>query len=104
MERINLDIPDSGSGFRTFFIFSNIPIHIELFGGFLPLFSPGTQAEFNIQVKDPRNHRHEFPVVGLFEVSSRKLIYQTEISRKTGFSQYIEWSLVSLAEVPNRPQ
>ncbi len=81
----------SSSGVRTFFIFSGIPSYIEINCGIFPIVNVGEKVEFNFKIKDPKIQKKEYHINGLFEVSVKKLVYQTEHQSKRGLSQYLVW-------------
>lgn len=80
---------DPGS-VRTFFIFMDLPVHVEFRAGGLPLVPEGTVIDFDLTLRSPKDPRRTRRVQGRYEVSKRKLVYEAS-GMKQGLNQYLEF-------------
>lgn len=75
---------------RTYVVFTDLPVHVELAMSPLPLLEQGAVVEFGeIRVPHPSEDR-SWSVGGPHFLSRRKLTYTS----KDGLSQYLEFSEV----------
>ncbi len=85
----------SRGGIRTFFIFLDLPQHLEFRVGEIPLLSEGIELELEIALKHPRNPRKIRRICGKHTIIRRVLKYTTTRSGLMGLSQYLELMPVS---------
>jgi hypothetical protein len=79
---------------RTFFVFTDFPMHYEFRVSGIPLLEEGTVVEFFLELKDPKSKNIKM-MEGPYRVSRRKLIYRTDKQSLIGLTQYLEWSQVA---------
>lgn len=83
-----------GSGLvRTFLVFLDVPVHFE-FRADMPLIPEGTEIEFRMALRNPKDPKRVRTIDGPYKVLRRKCIYSTQKSSIMGFSQYLELSPV----------
>lgn len=98
--------PDPGalsSGVRTFFVFLNLPKHLELRAGNLPLLEPGTVLDMDVTVRDPKGPERAWKVQGPHRVVRRLLRFSQKAGSKSGLSQYLELETSDPAVGPSKP-
>jgi len=78
------------SSFRTFFVFLDLPFHVEYETYDFPVLDEGSVIEFRMSVRDPKNLKNSRKIEGEYRITSRKLVFETKNQSKTGFSQYLE--------------
>lgn len=86
-------IPDSmtSSGLvRTFFVFMDLPTHVEYRVPDMPVMSEGTQIDVEMDAKYPRDPRKMRSLDGPYVVHRRRLIFTTKRPDAMGLSQYLE--------------
>lgn len=83
----------AGGSVRTFFVFVDLPVHIEFSAGSLPVLEEGTVIHFDLRLRHPSDRRRVRDVSGPHRILRRKLLYQSDGPR-SGFSQYLELSPV----------
>ena len=82
----------SGSGtFPTYFVFLDLPKHIEFRFSDLPLMKEGTKVEFDMNIRNPRDPRRTKRICGLHIISRCVLKCG---GKRTGITQYIEWKSI----------
>ena len=74
---------------RSYFIFTDLPIHVEYAAGLLPLLNEGRVINFELSLKNPKNPKKVREVNGAYLVSKIKLTFATR-DQKLGLTQYIE--------------
>ena len=76
-----------GGAVRTFFVFTDLPKHIEYRVQPMPLIPEGTVIRFErLSLRDPSNRRRVRVVDGEHSVLHRRLVY----SPASGLLQYLE--------------
>lgn len=80
-----------GSKVRTFFVFLDVPRHVEYRVDDMPLLPEGTIVEFSLNVKNPRDPTKSRDINGPYKVIRRKLKYLSDSPGRRGLSQYLEW-------------
>ena len=80
----------SGGNIRTFFIFLDLPQHLEFRAGEMPIMSSGDHIELDIALKHPRNHKKMRKINGKYLINQRILKYSSGRSNLMGLSQYLE--------------
>jgi len=83
------------SSVRTFFVFIDLPQHIEFRAGEMPLISKGTELELDMALRNPRNPKKVKRIQGVHNVVRSVLKYSSTRPPMMGLSQYLE-----LAEGP----
>lgn len=79
----------SGGSVRTFFVFLDLPKHIEYRAQSMPLLPEGTVLRLDRTVlRDPSDRRKVRVVEGEHRVMNRRLVYSTT----SGLLQYLELS------------
>jgi len=74
--------------FRTYAVFVDLPVHVELALPSMPLMEVGTGIVFEeVRVPDPGPSGRSWTVRGAHQVSRRKLVYSPD----RGLSQYLEF-------------
>lgn len=77
----------SGGSVRTFFVFVDLPKHVEYKVHPMPLLPDGTTLRMDrISLKDPSDRRRVRVVEGEYRVMNRRLVYSTSL----GLLQYLE--------------
>lgn len=74
---------------RSYFIFTDLPIHVEYAAGLLPLLDEGRVINFELSLKNPKHPKKVREVNGAYLVSKVKLTFATR-DQKLGLTQYIE--------------
>lgn len=72
---------------RTVGVFMDLPFHLELEMGRLPIISLGYQIEFEMGIQDKNNPEKVHEIEGLFEV--KNVINKYDSGR--GLTQYLEF-------------
>jgi hypothetical protein len=72
---------------KTYFIFTDLPVHLEYRVHDLPLMQEKTIINFNISLKHPKDPTRIRAVNGEYTVSRNKLMYSSD-----GLVQYLELS------------
>ena len=87
-----------GSGFiRTVFLFMDLPVHVELRAGPMPLIPVRTVIEFDeIRIQDPTRRSRVWAVSGPHVVERTKFTYSSRRASLTGLTQFLEMKQVSL--------
>jgi hypothetical protein len=76
---------------RTFAVFVDLPVHVELALPFMPVLRVGDVVHFEeIRIPRPDGEERPWAVQGPHQISRRKLTYGS----RRGLSQYLEFSLV----------
>lgn len=75
---------------RTYLVFHDLPVHVEYRVSDMPLVPEGTQIDFRIDLRHPRNPKRVRKVNGAYVVQKRYLIYSSEKPRDQGLTQYLE--------------
>lgn len=73
-------------GLRTFFVFKDLPRHVEFHAGRVPLIPVGESIHMDIELRSPRDRTRTRKVEGLYVIGSRTLRY----SAAHGLTQYLE--------------
>ncbi len=87
-----LDLNSDSNLIRTFFVFTDVPKHLELRVGGIPLLTEGTLVEFDLALRNPRNINKTRRIYGIYKLTKRILKFSSSIPGKSGLTQYIEWS------------
>lgn len=74
---------------KTFFVFLDIPVHVEYHAGDVPLMLEKTVIGFRASLRNPRNLKQVRKIDGDYEVFRRRLLYSTE-GQNAGLVQYLE--------------
>jgi len=89
------EVPDlenqRGSGTQTYFVFLDLPQHLEILAGYLPLMDEGTEVEFDLSIRNPKNPSLTKKILGFYYIDRRVLNWKNSSKRKSGLIQYIEW-------------
>jgi len=85
-----LNLNQSGI-FATFFVFVDLPKHIEFRSQDLPILKEGTFMDFNISIRNPKDPKKVRKIEGLHLVSRSILKYG---GKRPGLTQYLEWKSV----------
>lgn len=80
--------PGAAGGFRTYFVFLDLPTHVEIRAPDMPLLDPGTAVEFDIRVRHSKNPSATKHVSGPYVVERRVLRFG---GARQGLVQYLEW-------------
>lgn len=81
----------AGSGLvRTFFVFTNLPRHIEWRAAEMPVLHKGLVLELDIALKNPRHPARTRRVSGPHKITGVKLVYSTSRPEAMGLTQYLE--------------
>jgi hypothetical protein len=79
----------SGQGLvRTFFVFLDLPEHVEFRAGDLPLLREGDLLDFDLRIKPPKGK--EVSVSGQHAVNKRILRFSNSKASSSGLTQYLE--------------
>ena len=89
IDKIPLDKNYDGS-VRTFFIFMDLPQHLEFRVANMPLMVVKTEIELGIALKNPRNPRKTLRIQGPYVVTRRVFRYSSTRPSSMGLSQYLE--------------
>lgn len=82
---------DESSGLiRTFYVFLNIPNHVEFRAQNMPLLSEGAVIELDISLKNPRNPQKTKRIQGPYKVEKHLLRHSDKRVSRSGVSQYLE--------------
>ena len=77
--------------FATFFVFLDLPKHVEFRASSVPLLNVGDEVEFDLTIRSLKDPKRSIPISGLHRVERRFLKFG---GKRPGFSQYIEWRLI----------
>lgn len=75
----------SATAVRTFFIFLDLPVHVELKVDGLPLLSESTVVDFNLNLN---HHNKSYHIAGEYRLRRRILKFG---GKHDGLTQYLEW-------------
>lgn len=89
---VGLDFASS-SGIRTFFVFLDLPKHVEFRVGSLPLLPEGLEVQFDLEVRVWVGPRKPRPIEGVYRVQKR-IVRFSSIGSRSGLTQYLEWEPV----------
>ena len=78
---------------RTFFVFTDLPVHYEYRVHDMPLIPEGLEIEFDTVLENPKDPTLKRRVSGPYRVR-RKVRYSTSQPSKLGLTQYLELSPV----------
>lgn len=84
------------SGVKTYFVFLDLPQHLEIFAGSLPVLDVGTEVEYDLLVRNPKNPSAVRKIQGIYKVKERILKWKNLSKRRSGLIQYLEWEKVSV--------
>lgn len=84
------DTVGTSGSVRTFFVFLDLPTHVEYRVPDMPIMSEGTQIDVEMDVRYPRDPRKMRPLDGPYVVHRRRLIFTTKRRDAMGLSQYLE--------------
>ena len=79
--------------FPTFFVFLDLPKHIEFRSQNLPLLKEGTIVEFNITLKNFKDPTRNKKILGPHMINRSILKYG---GKRPGLTQYIEWKSMKI--------
>jgi|688.fasta_scaffold1927774_1 hypothetical protein len=82
--------PSSGI-FPTYFIFTDLPKHIEFRTENLPILREGMEVDFDLNIKNPRDPKKTKRIEGTHRASRIVLKYG---GKRSGFTQYVEWKII----------
>ena len=82
--------PGAGGSVRTFFVFVDLPQHLEFRVGEMPILNKGTEIELNMSLRNPRNPSKVRRITGVHNVVRRLLKYVAGSGSRGGLSQYLE--------------
>ena len=77
--------------FPTYFVFIDLPHHIEYRSQDLPLLNEGTVVDFDIQILSLKDRRRVTPVQGPHILTRGVLKYG---GKRHGITQYLEWKSI----------
>ncbi len=75
---------------RTFFVFLDLPVHIEFAVSPMPIMSEGLVIDMDMVLRNPKDPRKTREVRGPHLIHHVKLTYKSS-GRTSGFSQYVEF-------------
>ncbi len=82
---------------RTFFVFLDLPVHVEFRAPDFPLMEELTVFEIRARLENPNDPRKVRVIEGdLYTVKARKLVYSTLDKSRMGLTQYLELAPVKL--------
>jgi len=81
------------SGVRTIFVFINVPRHVEINAGYLPLIEEGVEMDFDFSFRSPKHPNLTRDISGTYVVERRVLRWSTSKPSRSGLTQYLEWKL-----------
>jgi hypothetical protein len=84
------EMPQTNGGVRTYFVFVDLPQHIEFRVTDMPILQKGMEIELDMSLRHPRNIRKVRKIEGVHTVLRRLLKYSTTRASSMGLSQYIE--------------
>ena len=87
-ESVRLGLHRESGVFPTYFIFVDLPKHIEFRAQDLPILKEGTQMEFDITLRNPKDHNKQKKIQGMHIISRSLLKYG---GKRSGIVQYLEW-------------
>ena len=80
---------DNSSGvFRTFFIFHDLPYHLELRVDDCPLMGENLISDFDFTVRNPKDLNRKYVISGTYSLYKRTIKFG---GKYPGFTQYLEW-------------
>lgn len=79
---------------RTFFVFQDLPIHVEFKVSPLPMMEPGMVINMDVRLVHPKDPKRVREVKGDYKVQERKLVFRSEI-KSPGLTQYLELAPVN---------
>jgi len=89
MSRV-MDYSVSSGVVRTFFVFLDLPTHVEYRVPDMPILPEGTHIDVEMDVRYPRDPRKTRSLDGPYVVHRRRLIFTTKRPDAMGLSQYLE--------------
>lgn len=94
LEGAVMDAPSDmqNGGVRTFFVFVDLPQHIEYRAGNLPILRKGSEIEMDTSLRHPRNPKKVRRIHGVYTVVRSVLKYGTTRPSLMGLTQYLELS------------
>jgi hypothetical protein len=75
----------------TFFVFLDLPRHVEFRAPDGPVLAEGTEVEFELTIRSTRDPRKTIPISGTHVLHRRVLRFG---GKRPGLSQYLEWKSV----------
>ena len=90
------------SGVRTFFIFTDLPQHLEYRAGEMPLIPEWQTITLDLSLRNPRNPTKVRRVQGDYQVSKQILKYSSSDRKRMGLTQYLELSIKDSSEPTTR--
>lgn len=94
LEINSLDLKDfrTTSGcFPTYFVFTDLPKHIEFRTEDLPILKEGMEVDFELNIRNPRDPKKTKRIEGLHVITRIILKYG---GKRSGFTQYVEWAVM----------
>jgi hypothetical protein len=77
--------------FPTYFIFLDLPKHIEFRSQNLPILSEGLEMDFDLTIRNPRDVRKSKRISGIHVISRCLLKFG---GKHSGIAQYLEWKSI----------
>jgi len=74
---------------KTFFVFLDLPVHVEYAAGDVPLMPENVVIGFRASLRNPRNPKQVRKIDGDYKIVRRKLLYSTT-GQNAGLVQYLE--------------
>lgn len=85
-------ISQSASGvFPTYFVFVDLPKHIEFRTDDLPILNKGMEMDFDVNIRNPRDPKKVKRIEGN-HIASRILLKYG--GKRPGITQYVEWKVM----------
>lgn len=90
-ELFNRGIGGSTGSVQTYFVFVDLPRHVEFRSPDLPLLDEGTVVDFDLTIRSLKDPRKTLPVRGRHVVQRSLLKFG---GKRAGLVQYLEWRLI----------
>ncbi len=77
---------------RTFFIFSDLPQHIEYRASDMPLMPEFLTIALDLSLRNPRNPKKSRRILGDYQITKNTVKYSSCDPSRMGMTQYLELS------------
>jgi len=81
-------IPSGSEPVTTFFVFVDLPKHVEFRAPNIPILSEGTVVDFNLTIRSLKDVRKTIPIRGPHTLQRSILTYG---GKRPGLIQFLEW-------------
>jgi len=82
-------IPSGSEPITTFFVFIDLPKHVEFRAPNIPILPEGTVIDFNLTIRSLRDVRKTIPIQGPHILQRSVLTYG---GKRPGLVQFMEWT------------